>query len=207
MQSAWSHNVTDLKLTPISFCRTVTFSLPNSQTTSPRWATRKRLERPLSLKKPQCSTLPGFQQLNSRWSRNLHQTLLKFGFRSGVFHVEARVRDSSMQYGVSDGVLDLQTAAGSSVTKTPKCFLIEVNPRLPGLMCCTAAHCTYGISYAALHQLIAIGDAERTAAFSQPFCAGSQYWITVLDHSTGATLYSSYPTKVEYSLRMILGMS
>ena len=109
--------------------------------------------------------------------KSLHETLLKFGFRSGVFHVEARVQNSNMQYGTCDGVLDLQTAAASSpVTKAPKSFLIEVNPRLPGQMCCTAAHCTYGVSYAALHVLIAIGDKERTAAFSQPFCAGPQYW-------------------------------
>lgn len=34
--------------------------------------------------------------------RYLHQTLLKFGFRSGAFHVEARVRGSSIQYVVRD---------------------------------------------------------------------------------------------------------
>ncbi|KAF6220530.1 hypothetical protein HO133_002963 [Letharia lupina] len=112
--------------------------------------------------------------------RSLHQTLLKFGFRSGVSHVEARVRDSSMQYGVSDGVLDLQTAASESLTEAPNSFLIEVNPRLPGLMVTRAVHSTYGISYAALHLLIAVGDAERTAALSQPFCAGPQYWRNVV---------------------------
>lgn len=112
--------------------------------------------------------------------RSLHQTLLKFGFRSGVFHVEARVRHSSMQYGVSGGVLDLQIAASEPLTKAPESFLIEVNPRLPGLMATRAALSTYGISYAALHLLIAVGDTERTAALSQPFCAGPQYWSNVV---------------------------
>lgn len=43
-----------------------------------------------------------------------------------------------------------------------------------------AVHSTYGISYAALHLLNAVGDAERTAALSQPFCAGPQYWRNVV---------------------------
>lgn len=85
-----------------------------------------------------------------------------------------------MQYGISDGVLDLQTAASESLTEAPNSFRIEVNPRLPGLMVTRAVQCTYGISYAALHLLIAVGDAERTAALSQPFCAGPQYWRNVV---------------------------
>ena len=112
--------------------------------------------------------------------KSLHQILLKFGFRSGMFHVEARVRDSSMQYGRSDSILDLQTTASNFVTKAPNSFLIEVNPRTPGIMASTAVHSTYGVSYYPLHLLIAIGDKERTAAFSQSFRAGSQYWSNVM---------------------------
>ena len=112
--------------------------------------------------------------------KSLHQTLLKFGFRSGVFHVEARVQNSIMQYGLCDGVLDLQPVVSSFDTKVPESFLIEVNPRLPGLMGTTAVHGTYGISYAALYLLIAIGDAERARALSQPFCAGPQFWSVVI---------------------------
>lgn len=85
-----------------------------------------------------------------------------------------------MLYGISDGVLDLQTAANESLTEAPNSFLIEVNPRLPGLMVTRAVHSTYGISYAALHLLIAVRDAERTAALSQPFCAGPRSWSNVV---------------------------
>lgn len=81
-----------------------------------------------------------------------------------------------MQYGVSDRLLDLQTAASKCLTKVPDSFVIEVNPRLPGLVVTRGVHSTYCISYDVFHSLIAVGDAEKIAALSQRFRAGPQYW-------------------------------
>ncbi|KAL4721752.1 hypothetical protein ACLX1H_011246 [Fusarium chlamydosporum] len=65
---------------------------------------------------------------------SLHQTLVKLGFRNGVFHVEARVQNSRMQYKNIDGIVDL---ADTDVLPLgdPEVYLIEVNARAPGLDC------------------------------------------------------------------------
>ena len=111
---------------------------------------------------------------------SLHQTLLKFGFRSGVFHVEARVRNSSEQYGISNGIFDLERIAERHDIEPPSCSLIEVNPRIPGIMGTEAVRNMYGVDYFALHLLSAVQDKERTAALSQPFRDGPQFWSNVV---------------------------
>lgn len=68
---------------------------------------------------------------------SLHQGLLKLGFRSGVFHLEARVKNSSMLYQEIDGVIEL-AHAGSTASGPPEVVLIEVNarpPRSPSRFC------------------------------------------------------------------------
>ena len=111
---------------------------------------------------------------------SLYQTLLKSGFRSGVFHVEASVRNSSMQYGISNGILNLEGAVQRHDIEKPSCFLLEVNPRAPGKMGIAAVRSTYGADYIALHLLFAVRDKERIAALSQPFCDGPQFCSNVV---------------------------
>lgn len=111
---------------------------------------------------------------------SLHQTLLQIGFRSGVFHVEARVRNSSMQYGTSNGIFDLERAGERHDLESPSCSLLEVNPRIPGIMATVAAQKIYGVDYLALHLLFAVRDKERIATLSQPFCDGPQFWSNVV---------------------------
>ena len=111
---------------------------------------------------------------------SLHQTLLKFGFRSGVFHVEARVRNSSMQYGISNGILDLERVVDRHGVESPSCSLLEVNPRVPGTVGVEAVQSTYGVDYAALHLLFAVRDKERISALSQPFRDGPQFWSNIV---------------------------
>ncbi|GJC88551.1 fumipyrrole biosynthesis protein C [Colletotrichum liriopes] len=108
----------------------------------------------------------------------LHQNLLQLGFRSGVFHVEARVRNSSMCYRELDGVVDL--AHGNTPAKAPSdAFLIEVNARPPGIQGVFPALHTYGVDYCALQYLRALGDYRRLVALSSPFSYPSQYWCGV----------------------------
>lgn len=109
---------------------------------------------------------------------SLHQKLLDIGLRTGVYHVEARVGNSSKQYGRSDdGLLDLIDLPGDMrPQKEPNVVLMEVNPRLPGAMCLAAVRSTYGVDYTALHLLLSVRDDERAKALSLPFASGPQNW-------------------------------
>ncbi|KAF5551125.1 carnosine synthase 1 [Fusarium phyllophilum] len=121
---------------------------------------------------------------------SLHDSLLQLGFRSGVFHVEARMQNSSMQYQDlrGDNILDLAPVSRSR-EQDPDVFLIEVNARSPGTGGTWATLYTYGVDMGALQLLHAVGDAERFASLSQPFSStlgrdhvdiggggGAQYW-------------------------------
>jgi biotin carboxylase len=122
----------------------------------------------------------------------LHRNLIELGFCSGVFHVEARMRNSAMQYSItrSDGVLDLLPKASSSDSKEalpydPEVFLIEVNARPPGTGGTWASLYTYGVDMGAIQFLRALNDRERLEAMSKPFLftvdspgdgGGAQYW-------------------------------
>ncbi|KAF8863270.1 hypothetical protein BDZ45DRAFT_722677 [Acephala macrosclerotiorum] len=82
---------------------------------------------------------------------SLHRSLLQLGFSSGVFHVEAQMQNSSMQYqDTGDGTMDLVVRSiGGSATTTPgsqpDAFLIEVNARTPGTGGTWVTLFTYGV--------------------------------------------------------------
>ncbi|KAL2074708.1 hypothetical protein VTL71DRAFT_8487 [Oculimacula yallundae] len=119
---------------------------------------------------------------------SLHESLLRLGFHSGVFHVEARMQCSSMQYkGINDaGAVDLSPRAiNHGDMQKPEVFLIEVNAREPGTAGTWATLYTYGVDLGALQLLRALGDRERFQALSKPFSfpegnpgggGGAQYW-------------------------------
>ncbi|KAF5240656.1 hypothetical protein FANTH_9460 [Fusarium anthophilum] len=94
---------------------------------------------------------------------SLHQTLLKLGFRNGVFHVEARVQNSSMRYQEIDGLVDLTDADGPS-PGDPEVYLIEVNARPPGLDCAFSTLHAYGVDLCALQLLQCLRDGDRFKA-------------------------------------------
>ncbi|KAJ5173827.1 glutathione synthetase ATP-binding domain-like protein [Penicillium coprophilum] len=105
---------------------------------------------------------------------SLYQGLLKLGFRSGVFHLEARVKNSPMRYQETDGFVEL-THTGSTASCKPEVVLIEVNARPPGLQAVFAVAYTFGVDYSALQILRALDDHERFAALAQPFSSHNQY--------------------------------
>ncbi|KAK3358789.1 hypothetical protein B0T25DRAFT_74950 [Lasiosphaeria hispida] len=109
----------------------------------------------------------------------LHENLLQLGFRSGVFHVEARVQHSSMCYEDINGIQDLvhSEAEGAPKKGPPGVFLVEVNARPPGFDATWATLHTYGVDMGALQFLYALGDRERYKALSQPFSEPAhQFW-------------------------------
>ncbi|KAL2017250.1 hypothetical protein VTK56DRAFT_2362 [Thermocarpiscus australiensis] len=131
---------------------------------------------------------------------SLHRSLLQLGFRTGVFHVEARMQNSSMRYhdAQGDGILDLVAndtegsggiedgaTPGTVPVYQPDAFLIELNVRPPGTGGTWAAMYTYGVDMGALQLLRALEDCERFEALSKPFAfpssapgggGGAQHW-------------------------------
>ncbi|KAI1481934.1 ATP-grasp fold domain-containing protein [Daldinia eschscholtzii] len=98
---------------------------------------------------------------------SLTETLLKLGFKNGLFHLEARVKNSKMEYSMTDKGVELVHARNNTgVTVDPSVFLIEINPRVPGHQEVFAVEYTYGIDYFALHMLAALSPPHAPASQS-----------------------------------------
>lgn len=118
---------------------------------------------------------------------SLHQTLLGIGFRNGMFHLEARVKDSQMKYKVTRGIMDMEprterrsapgVGTGQECLKpSPSCWLIEINGRPPGIQASEAIIGAYGVDYVGLGLLIPLQDKERVRSLSVPYLNSPQYW-------------------------------
>ncbi|KAK2592650.1 hypothetical protein QQS21_009649 [Conoideocrella luteorostrata] len=130
-------------------------------------------------------SLTNFHELNSVYPSILpHQeiellrdsfldTLLKLGIKDGIMHLEGRVQDSTVEYKMKNGVVDLVAAEDQS--KEPKAWLIEINPRPLGMTGSYVVESTHGIDYWGVALALAVGDKERVRVLSQPFKAGPQY--------------------------------
>lgn len=112
----------------------------------------------------------------------IHASILRQGFRSGVFHCEGRVRDSTVGFrpDPSTGHMQLVPVGTRSLDK-PSAYLIENNARPPGYMVASLARLTYGIDYFALQMLFALGsdEVDRFKAMASPFQNGAQYYSMV----------------------------
>lgn len=115
--------------------------------------------------------------------QRLHELALKAGFRDGVLHIEAKLRNSSSRYAKdTEGLVDLRrNAPDEEATAGPEdVFLLEINPRQPGWQEVEATAHAYGVSYYSLAVLHALGDRERIVALSRPFVGGAQYHMQLL---------------------------
>ncbi|KAF2259377.1 glutathione synthetase ATP-binding domain-like protein [Lojkania enalia] len=121
---------------------------------------------------------------------HLHSILLDVGFRTGIFHLEARIINSEMEYKYADGYLDLRSRS-QRAGGNPRCFLLEINPRPPGFQSVYATRLTYGVDYFALHLLRCLDDKARFQKFSQAFnertCVQnkSEYWCSIVFFTGG----------------------
>ena len=107
---------------------------------------------------------------------SLPRTISRCGFRSGIFHCEARVRDSSMHYRPrhDNGILDLHPR---ETKEDPSCYLHEINARPPGYANTVSALLAHGVDYYAIRLLLALGyeeeeEKQRIRALAQPFRDG-----------------------------------
>ncbi|KAM5438482.1 hypothetical protein MferCBS31731_005059 [Microsporum ferrugineum] len=116
--------------------------------------------------------------------KSLHQRLLQLGLRDGIFHLEARMQHSKMNYAKVNGILDLECCptllSASNGAPQPSAWLIEINPRPPGIQSFQATAITYGVDYIGLSLLLAVGDRERARILAQPFLQRHQYWSQIL---------------------------
>ncbi|KAF1923046.1 uncharacterized protein M421DRAFT_96423 [Didymella exigua CBS 183.55] len=110
---------------------------------------------------------------------SLHRSLLRMGFQDGFYHLEARMENSSMEYAIKDGVFDLVERA-VPVEEAPSAWLIEVNPRPPGIQESSAVKFTYGIDYFGLGLLFALDEKDRVKQLAHPFEQGAQYWCEMV---------------------------
>lgn len=128
------------------------------------------------------SALPQDEQKVLRES--LHRGLLRLGFSSGLYHLEARLQNSRMEYGRNeDGVLELKpkNVVNHSV-QGPSAWLIEINARPPGLQASWASRNTYGVDFWGLSLSFALNEKETARALAVPFGTetGNQYWCQIV---------------------------
>ncbi|KAG9240629.1 hypothetical protein BJ878DRAFT_525146 [Calycina marina] len=130
------------------------------------------------------SALPTIEVMILKTS--LHQSLLNLGFTDGFFHLEARVKDSSMEFQTDEtsGLLDLKLKK-LKLNASPSAWLIEINPRPPGVQALLASTRTYGIDYTGVSLCFAIQDKDAAKALSVPFQYsrvgnGAQYWCEIV---------------------------
>lgn len=109
----------------------------------------------------------------------LTRSLLRMGFKDGFYHLEARVENSSMHYVMKNNVLDLDER-DTPTHVSPSSWLIEVNPRPPGIQASAAVKHTYGVDYFALALLFALDDRQRVRQLSHSFVNGPQYWCQMV---------------------------
>lgn len=103
-------------------------------------------------------------------------TVQKLGFHTGIFHCEARVQSSSMEYALPPrmsgrmiSIPDLQPATVLPTNAEPSVFLHEVNARIPGAMSSASTLISKGIDFFALQMLCAVADWPRYEALTSPF--------------------------------------
>lgn len=129
------------------------------------------------------SALPAEEQKTAR--ATLHRILVDAGFRTGVFHVEARVVDLRCEYGaVGAGLVDLVARPGAdgAGAREPSCRLVEINARPPAYRVTLSTRHTYGVDLFAAHMLAL---AAAAAAAGRP--ASSQCWSRLLYLSAPAS--------------------
>lgn len=102
----------------------------------------------------------------------LKSMLVKLGFHTGVFHLEARIANSLMAYSSANGV-DLRPH-GKQLTKAPTVTLLEINQRAPGIMAQYMTAFKSGVDWNALHLLAALQDTVRFTALAHEYAPEAQ---------------------------------
>jgi hypothetical protein len=136
---------------------------------------------------PTVGSLTNFHELNSVYPSALPKqeldllitsfadTLSSLGIENGVMHLEGRVKNSTMDYRETHGIIDLHAHNDTSLSDSPSAWLIEINPRPLGMTGSHIIESTYGIDYWALAVVLGVNDKPRARALSIPYKHGPQY--------------------------------
>ncbi|CAG8886913.1 unnamed protein product [Penicillium egyptiacum] len=76
-------------------------------------------------------------------------------------------------------MLDLSLRSVPTKRK-PSAWLLEINPRPPGIQAADAIKHSYGVDYWGPALLFALQDRKRARHLSHPFTQGSQYWCEMV---------------------------
>ncbi|KAI2473273.1 glutathione synthetase ATP-binding domain-like protein [Annulohypoxylon bovei var. microspora] len=106
---------------------------------------------------------------------SISATVRRLGFSSGIMHVEARVDQSSVEYRPVGSIVDLRPTDKAVASSPPSPWVLEINPRPPGLTASCIVESVYGIDYFGVALALAIDDKERVRALARPFLNGAQY--------------------------------
>ncbi|PLB52176.1 hypothetical protein P170DRAFT_453654 [Aspergillus steynii IBT 23096] len=137
------------------------------------------------------SALPEAETLQLRQS--LYESIRRLGYESGIFHVEARMRNSTYEYRQDESSkLDLQPKL-TAPSKDPGVFLVEVNARPPGYVDASASAFTNGVDMFALQLLLALQDEARIRALSLPFKSRPHVVISAIQADKSGTIVSQDP--------------
>ncbi|KAK2751176.1 hypothetical protein FQN57_000253 [Myotisia sp. PD_48] len=141
---------------------------------------------------------------------SIHQSIMRQGFSTGIFHCEARVRNSRVHYATRNEILDLETKPEPPQGDV-SVYLMEINARPPGYLETVAVLLTYGVDYYALRLLMSLGPSEnaRVRALSQPFLMGPQFHLSAMivqqdragvmkTRDAGAEFLRNYPQLAEH---------
>ena len=129
--------------------------------------------------------------------KHLHQTVLRQGFRTGVFHVEGRVENSTVRYKPDEaGLVDLQPLQEPS--KEPaSVFLHETNARPPGFQAGGAFMLSFGIDFWAAELLTATQDWNRLKTVCVPIPENTRDHLSVENlhcNVSEATVKATFPS-------------
>ncbi|KAH8430826.1 uncharacterized protein LDX57_008490 [Aspergillus melleus] len=138
------------------------------------------------------TALPEAEKLQLRQS--LYESIRRLGYESGIFHVEARMRNSTYEYRLDEasGGLDLRPKMTAPL-KDPGVFLVEVNARPPGYVDASASAFTNGVDMFALQLLLALQDEARIRALSIPFKSRPHVVISAIQADRSGTIISEDP--------------
>lgn len=107
-------------------------------------------------------------------------SLLKLGFRNGIYHCEARVNNSTCEWKASESGSPTLVPRSVPPEKPPSAFLMDCNIRPPGLNSSDVVETTWGVDYWALLLAIPLRESARVRALAQPFRRGPQYFADMI---------------------------
>ncbi|KAF4450973.1 putative L-asparaginase [Fusarium austroafricanum] len=104
--------------------------------------------------------------------------LIKAGFRTGVFHCEARIVNSASAYEFDASKPQYpRLSSKKKIEKdAPAVAILEINARAPGAKETDRIMNSRGLDLYALHLLAACGDAERMRILAIPFNEPEGWW-------------------------------